>query len=96
VKQPDGDPNHLIRGVPAKGNRLAGPCLCHCGGGSIEVWPTDEAAKERWEYLRGFQGGILGDGYDYVFGPVVLRITREVKPSVAERFEAALRPAVAP
>jgi hypothetical protein len=65
-------------------------------GGSIEVWPSDAAAVKRWEYLRGFQGGILGDGYDYVFGPVVLRIAKEVKPSVADPFEAALRPAVAP
>jgi hypothetical protein len=65
-------------------------------GGSIEGWPTDEAAIERYEYLQGFTGGILGDGYDYVFGPVVLRIAKEVKPSIAEAFEAALRPAVAP
>jgi hypothetical protein len=66
-------------------------------GGSIEVWPTDDAAVKRWEYLKGFQSSpLLGDGYDYVFGPAVLRIAKEVKPSVAEPFEAALRPAVAP
>jgi hypothetical protein len=66
-------------------------------GGSIEVWPTDDAAVKRWEYLKDFQSSpLLGDGYDYVFGPVVLRIAKEVKPSVAEPFEAALRPAVAP
>jgi hypothetical protein len=65
-------------------------------GGSVEVWPTEEAAIARWEYLRGFQSSpLLGDGYDYVFGPTVLRLAREVKPSVAERFEVALRPAVA-
>jgi hypothetical protein len=32
VERPEGDPNYLIRTIPAKGNRLAGQCFVGRGG----------------------------------------------------------------
>lgn len=60
-------------------------------GGAIEVWPTEEAARRRSTYLLELDKAapILGNEYNYVRGPVLLRITGKVKPSVAAQFEAA-------
>lgn len=61
-------------------------------GGVIEVWPDEAAARRRSTYLQDLvkNAPILGTEYDYVRGPVLLRITGKVKPSVAAQFEAAL------
>lgn len=60
-------------------------------GGAIEVWPDDASAHRRSTYLLELDKAapILGNEYNYVRGPVLLRITGKVKPSVAAQFEAA-------
>ena len=57
-------------------------------GGSIETYDTPEGARERAEYLRGFEG-VLSAGYVFVVpdgGRWVLRIDRELPPTQAERY----------
>ena len=60
-------------------------------GGVIEVYTTEAAARARAAYLQETSKAapILGTEYDYVRGPVLLRITGDVTPSVAAQFEAA-------
>ena len=57
-------------------------------GGSIETYDTPEGARERAEYLRGFEG-VLSAGYVFVVpdgGRWVLRIDKELPPTQAERY----------
>jgi hypothetical protein len=61
-------------------------------GGVIEVWLDAAAAKARSDYIQGLlkAAPLLGTEYHYLNGPVLLRITGKVKPSVATRFEGAI------
>lgn len=61
-------------------------------GGVIEVFPDAAGAKIRSDYIQGLLKGspILGTEYHYQAGPVLLRITGGVKPSVAAKFRDAL------
>lgn len=61
-------------------------------GGVIEVFPSAAAARERSGYIQAIMKGtrVLGTEYHYLAGPVLLRITGSVKPSMAARFEAAV------
>src|ERR1700727_1298123 len=43
-------------------------------GGGIEVYPTRAGAQARLEYLKGFTPP-FGDGYDYLAGSAVLRLS---------------------
>ena len=43
------------------------------GGGSVEVYPTLEAARARCEYLSGFDGSILYSGSYALVGTMVVR-----------------------
>lgn len=59
-------------------------------GGSIEIWPTAEAARKRVDYLIGVLaagGPILGTEYDYLAGPVLVRVTGDVTPANAKKVE---------
>lgn len=55
-------------------------------GGGIEGYPSAGGARARYEYLRSFQGGILGDGYDYLAGTAVLRLSNFLTPSQAAAY----------
>lgn len=59
-------------------------------GGGIEVFPNASAAQARYEYLRGFKPP-FGDGYDYLSGTVILRLSNYLTPTTARRYEQALR-----
>lgn len=60
-------------------------------GGSVEVYPDDAGAKARADYIQGLlKGGGLGSEYDYVRGPVLVRVTGDLAPSKARTYEAAL------
>lgn len=66
-------------------------------GGAIEIFADPAGATARKEYIQNSLKAdpMLGTEYDYVNGPVLVRITGKVKPSVAKPFEmsvAALKP----
>jgi hypothetical protein len=66
-------------------------------GGAVEVFADAAGAAARKQHIQELMKSnpILGTEYDYVNGPVLLRITGKVKPSVAKTFEslvATLRP----
>jgi hypothetical protein len=62
-------------------------------GGGIEVFPTTASARARYEYLRGFQPP-LGDGYDYLSGTTILRLSQYLTPAQAHAYRAAFTAAV--
>lgn len=57
-------------------------------GGDFEVWPDAAAAKRRLDYIMGILSSapILGTEYDYLAGPVLVRVTGKVTPTVAKRI----------
>ncbi|MCR5546772.1 MAG: hypothetical protein K6F30_09900 [Lachnospiraceae bacterium] len=50
-------------------------------GGSIEVYTTEEDAESRNDYLAGFDGSILSNGYHVVIGTCVIRVSDELAAS---------------
>lgn len=61
-------------------------------GGVVEVFGAAADAKRRVDYIQGLLKGnpVLGTEYDYQAGPVLVRVTGKVKPSVAARFQQAV------
>jgi hypothetical protein len=61
-------------------------------GGSVEVFPDASGAQARADYIQGVlkSAGGLGSEYDYVKGPVLVRVTGDLVPSKARDYEAAL------
>jgi hypothetical protein len=62
-------------------------------GGGIEAYPTATGAKARYEYLRAFQPP-FGDGYDYLDGTAILRLSQYLTPAQARAYKAAFTAAV--
>ncbi|MEV4180160.1 hypothetical protein AB0J28_01775 [Streptosporangium canum] len=60
-------------------------------GGSIEVFEDAGQAEQRADYIQeiGKNMPMLGE-YDYVAGPVLVRVSKELTPDQAAGFEAAL------
>lgn len=58
-------------------------------GATIEEWPDAEAAQARADYIQSILEGspMLGSEYDFVEGGFLLRLSGELKPSVAETYE---------
>jgi hypothetical protein len=63
-------------------------------GGGIEVFPTAAQAQARARYIQGF-GPMLADGYDYVAGGALLRLSRYLTPAQAQAYKADFTAAVA-
>jgi hypothetical protein len=61
-------------------------------GGVIEVWPDADGAQARANFITKSLKDlpILGTEYHYLRGPVLVRITGKVKPSIAAKFQAAV------
>jgi hypothetical protein len=57
-------------------------------GGGIEAFPTAAGARARYEYLRGFQPP-FGDGYDFLDGTAILRLSQYLTPAQARAYKAA-------
>src|SRR5262249_24741687 len=57
-------------------------------GGGIEAFPAAADARARHEYLRGFQPP-FGDGYDYLSGTAILRLSQYLTPAQARAYWAA-------
>jgi hypothetical protein len=96
----DNDPNHKI-GRP--GGYVSAAVLYDSGakctglgvgcGATVEVWPTEGDARARADYVQAAlrANPILGTEYGFVSGPVLLRVSGAIKPSVAKNYEAGLR-----
>ena len=57
-------------------------------GGGIEAFPSVAGAQARLAYLKAFQPPI-GDGYDYIAGTAILRLSTYLTPTQAARFHTA-------
>lgn len=56
-------------------------------GFAVEVWPNAAAATERGQYIQSMKtGGALGTEYDYAKDGVLLRVSGDVKPSLASQL----------
>ncbi len=58
-------------------------------GGGIEVFPDAADAQARYEELKGLKP--FGDGYDYLAGTAILRLSKFLTPAQARRYEAVFR-----
>jgi hypothetical protein len=63
------------------------------GGGSIECYAASGGARARYQQLQGYSGTVLGDGYDYVSGPCVLRLSKDMTPTQANQYQQAFETA---
>jgi hypothetical protein len=60
-------------------------------GGSIEVYGDPEGAKQRAEYIQAIgKSSGLANEYDYLNGPILVRVTDNLSPSKAKDYQAAL------
>lgn len=60
------------------------------GGGAVEVYANEDDANKRNDYLAGFDGTILSNGYHTVHGTCVIRISDEMTASQQQELEAAI------
>ena len=96
----DNDPNHLI-GRPngyvsaailydagTKCSSLGASC-----GATVAVWPTPADAERRSAYFLGLRKDTPACGTEYhtVRGAALLRVTGQLKPSVAAQYAAAFQ-----
>jgi hypothetical protein len=56
------------------------------------VWPDAASAKARSDYIQGVlkAAPMLGTEYHYLAGPVLVRLSGKLKPSVATTFATAV------
>lgn len=58
------------------------------GGGSVEVFETEELAQKRNDYLAVFDGGWLSSGSHKILGTLVIRTSNELTASQQKQLEA--------
>jgi hypothetical protein len=58
-------------------------------GGGIEVFSTAPGARARYQYLKGFQPP-FGDGYDYLSGAAILRLSQYLTAAAMQSDTAAV------
>jgi hypothetical protein len=100
----DNDPNKLLgrpNGYTSKASftdqridasKVAGAKEGDVGlGGRVEVFEDAGQAEQRADYIQeiGKKLPMLGE-YDYVVGPVVVRVSKELTPTDAKPYEGAL------
>lgn len=73
--------------LPTVHNFLSKSASSIDGGGSLECYPTGAAAQSRYEYLKHFKGSFFGDGYDYLSGSCVLRLSSALTPTQASQYQ---------
>jgi hypothetical protein len=60
-------------------------------GGSIEVYGDPDGAKQRADYIQAIgKSSGLANEYDYLKGPILVRVTGNLSPSKAKDYQAAL------
>jgi len=57
-------------------------------GGGIEAFSTVADAQARLAYLKALRA-LVGDGYDYLVGSAILRLSNYLTPAPAGKFRAA-------
>jgi hypothetical protein len=96
---PVSDPNKLL-GRPGQYNgkanfrdrRLRGAGFDVDNGGSVETFPDKRAASIRYRYVHAIAtSSSLFAEYNYLEGTVVLRLSHELTPAQAKRYERAFR-----
>ena len=102
VYTPSTDPNHMMDrqggytskvawADPRAAKHDAGDTRGSIGlGGGIEVYPTAAGAHERDVYLRCFSAP-FGDGWDYVAGTALLRLSQYLTPGQAHAYRTAFQ-----
>jgi len=60
-------------------------------GGSVEVWRTPVAATQRSQYILRLEqrAPLLGSEYDYLSGPILLRVSGKLTPAQAGEYRTA-------
>ncbi len=76
------DPNHLLGRQGGYTSKINWP------DGSIEVFSTPADAQKREIYLHALADLPFGDGYDYLVGTYLLRISDSQTPTQAQVLEA--------
>jgi hypothetical protein len=94
----DNDPNDLIgrptgyidAAVLYDSNLTCDELGVGCGA-TLEIWPDAMAAQARSDYIQGIltESPVLGTEYNYLSGHALLRVTGDIKPSLAAEYEAA-------
>ncbi|WP_199750122.1 hypothetical protein [Amycolatopsis sp. WAC 04169] len=98
------DPNHLLgrpNGYTSKtafgDSRVKPADVEYLGadaverGGSVEVFPDEAGAKARMDFIQSVAKNLPAVGeYDYLKGPVLVRVSRFLTPDQAKEYEAAL------
>jgi serine/threonine-protein kinase len=92
-----GRPNGYVEATVIVDSRASRIPLCSSAdagvdcGATVEQWPDETAAHKRAEYIQTIQGAmpIAGREWNTVTGDLLLRVTGELKPSVAKAYEAA-------
>ena len=61
-------------------------------GGSIEVFPNVTGAQARAKYISaiGQTAPVLGDGYEYILGPILIRVSATLTPQQAAQYGLAI------
>lgn len=98
---PATDPNHLMGRQGGYTSKVAwvDPAASAAGdpsndvggtefGGGIEVFPDAASAQSRLAELQGFKPP-FGDGYDYLAGTALLRLSNFLAPAQAAAYKAA-------
>lgn len=58
------------------------------GGGSVEVFETEELAQKRNDYLGAFDGGMFASGSHKVLGTLIVRTSDELTATQQKKLEA--------
>lgn len=96
---PASDPNKLL-GRPGQYNgkanfrdrRLHGAGFDVDNGGSVETFPDKGLASKRYRYVKAIPtSSSLFVEYDCLEGTVLLRVSHELTPAQAKRYETAFR-----
>jgi hypothetical protein len=58
-------------------------------GATVEVFEDETAAQDRSDYIQGIlkDNPMLGTEYNYLNGAALLRVSGDIKPSVASQYE---------
>ena len=73
------DPHHVLDGTILENGTD--------GGGSIEVYETEEYAQKRRDYLATFDGSVTASGSHTVVGTVLVRTSNELTASQQKELE---------
>lgn len=59
-------------------------------GGTVELFANEEDAKTRFDYVDKLSATPMLAEYHYLRGPVLVRLSKDLSPSQAKEYEAAL------